>query len=112
MAVRQFDTGAIRDTEEDKEDYVETISWSALKRYAQYMTEKKKKYGEGNFKKGIPASSYERSLVRHLQKYLANKHEGGQTELDQDHLSGMLFNVFGIMHEEEMKKLEPLTPEN
>lgn len=96
----QFTTGAVRDSQEGKEDYIETISWSAFKRYAQYMTGKKKRYGQGNFKKGIPIESYEQSMVRHLQKYLENKYEGGNCEKEEDHLSAVLFNVFGIMHEE------------
>ena len=99
--VRKFKSGAIRDNDQDKEDYIETISWTAFKRYAEYMTGKKKKYGTGNFKKGIPIESYEQSLVRHLQKYLANKYENGQDEVLEDHLSAMVFNLFGIMHEIE-----------
>jgi hypothetical protein len=99
--IREFSTGAIRDTEDDKEDYIETISWTAMRRYAQYMTGKKKKYGEGNFKKGIPIDAYERSLLRHIQKYLANKHEGQNIEKEEDHLSAILFNCFGIIHEEQ-----------
>ena len=105
--MRHFPSGSIRDSLEGKEDYIETISWRAFKRYAQYMTSKKKKYGSGNFHKGIFDSSYEGSLVRHLQKYLSNKHERGQVEKDEDHLSGIIFNVFGLMHNEEMRKDEP-----
>lgn len=101
--ITQFSTGAIRDTQEGKEDYVETVSWTALKRYAQYMTGKKTKYGVGNFKKGIPIENYEQSLARHVQKYFANKYEKGDVETDQDHLSAIVFNVFGIMHEEGRK---------
>lgn len=100
---RTFESGAIRDKEDGKEDYIETISWSAFKRYAQYMTGKKAKYGAGNFKKGIPTESYERSMVRHLQKYLVNKYEGGTVEKEEDHLSAIVFNVFGILHNEETK---------
>lgn len=96
----QFATGAVRDSQEGKEDYIETISWSAFKRYSQYMTGKKKRYGQGNFKKGIPIESYEQSMVRHLQKYLENKYEDGECEKEEDHLSAIVFNVFGIMHEE------------
>jgi hypothetical protein len=101
--MREFKTGAVRDSDDSKEDYIETISWTAFKRYSQYMTGKKKKYGAGNFKKGIPIESYEQSLVRHLQKYLANKYEEGTAEKDEDHISAMVFNLFGIMHEEERK---------
>jgi ribosomal protein L22 len=97
--MRTFKSGSIRDDDDTKEDYIETISWTAFKRYAQYMTSKKKKYGAGNFKKGIPVESYEQSLVRHLQKYLANKYENGDDEKGEDHLSAMVFNIFGIMHE-------------
>lgn len=102
--VRTFKSGAIRDLDDSKEDYIETISWRAMKRYAQYMTKQKSKYGAGNFKKGIPVESYEQSLLRHVQKYLENKYEGGDVEVDFDHLSAMMFNIVGIMHEEGNKK--------
>ena len=103
MAKTKFKSGAVRDIELGKEDYTETISWTAFKRYAQYMTSKKSRYGSGNFKKGIPIESYERSLIRHLQKYMANKYEGGDVEKSEDHLAAIVFNVFGIMHEEARK---------
>jgi len=98
--MRKFATGAVRDDADGKEMYAETISWTALKRYAQYMTKKREKYGAGNFKKGIPIESYEDSLMRHVQKYLANKYEDGDTEKDEDHLAAIVFNALGIMHEE------------
>ncbi len=97
---RQFKTGAVRDSEEGKVDFIETISWTAFNRYAQYMTGKKSKYGDGNFKKGMDIESYERSLMRHIDKYLRNRYEGGADEPDEDHLSAAVFNLFGILHEE------------
>jgi hypothetical protein len=103
--IRKFLSGAIRDNDDTKEDYIETISWKAMKRYAQYMTGKKKKYGAGNFKKGITDNSYEQSLLRHIQKYLSNKHELGNCEVEEDHLSAIVFNVFGLIHNEEMRKI-------
>lgn len=103
-AIREFKTGAIRDVDTSKPDFIETISWTAFRKFGEYMTSKKSKYGSGNFKKGIPIESYEQSLVRHLQKYLENKYEGGQQEITEDHLSAMVFNIFGIIHEEERKK--------
>lgn len=98
--ITKFETGAIRDAQDGKEDYVETISFTALRRYAEYMTGKKKKYGQGNFKKGIPIESYEASLMRHVQKYYANKYENQGLEPNEDHLAACVFNIFGIMHEE------------
>lgn len=102
---RQFKTGAIRDSDDTKEDYIETISWTAFKRYAQYMTSKKQKYGSGNFKKGIYDLSYEQSMIRHVQKYMSNKYENGFIEKEEDHLSAILFNVFGLLHNDEQRKI-------
>lgn len=107
--VTQFNTGAIRDSQEGKPDFVETISWTAFNRFAKYMTSKKEKYGSGNFKKGIPIDSYEKSLVRHIDKYFRNKYEDGDDEKGEDHLSAIVFNVFGIMHEEG-RQHENVTP--
>lgn len=102
----KFSSGAIRDSQEGKPDFIETISWSAFNRYARYMTSKKKKYGQGNFKKGIEDWSYEQSLVRHVDKYMRNKHENGNDEKNEDHLSAIIFNVFGLMHNDEQRKLK------
>jgi len=105
MKKRKFKTGAVRDTDENKEDYIESISWLTLRRYALYMKSKEKKYGRGNWIKGIPIEEYEKSLVRHLQKYISNKYYGTKIEEEEDHLSAMLFNLQGLIHEEEKKKL-------
>jgi hypothetical protein len=99
----KFKTGAIRIIE-GKEDYVETISYLALKRYAEYMTNKAKVYGRGNWRKGIPIESYEQSLMRHVQKYFANKYDNANLEPEEDHLSAILFNLQGLIHEEEKLK--------
>lgn len=99
-----FSTGAKRDVSENKEDYIESISWIALKRYADYMKSNENRYGRGNWLKGIPQESYERSLMRHLQKYLANKYNDGKFEPDVDHLAAALFNLQGLMHEQEKTK--------
>ncbi len=103
--VTKFKTGAIRDSQDGKPDFVETISFTAHHRYAKYMTSKKAKYGAGNFKKGIDIESYERSLLRHVDKYFRNKYENGDDEKNEDHLAAIRFNVDGIMFEEEMIKI-------
>lgn len=104
--LKKFPSGAIRTGEDGKADYVDTISWTAMERYAQYMTGKKKMVGKGNFKHGVPIPYYERAAVRHWQKYLINKYERGNIETNVDHLAAMLFNIIGIIHEEEMAKLK------
>ena len=104
--VRTFESGAIRDSLEGKESYVESISWLTMKRYAQYMTKAASKYGRGNWIKGIPAESYEDSLIRHIQKYLSNKYYGTEVEPEVDHLSAALFNLQGLIHNEEVTKID------
>jgi len=104
MSLTRFATGAIRDSWVGKTDFLETISFTAHERYARYMTSKQPKYGKGNFKKGIDIVSYEKSLLRHVDKYFRNKYEWGNDEPNEDHLAAMRFNVDGIMFEEEMIK--------
>ena len=104
MKITRFKTGAIRDSSEGKVDFVETVSFTAHERFARYMTGKKKKYGVGNFKKGILIEYYEQSLLRHINIYFQNKYEHGNFEPKEDHLAAIRFNVDGIMFEEEMKK--------
>ena len=99
--MRKFKSGSIRDSDLDKPDFIETVSWTAFRKFGEYMTGKKSRYGAGNFKKGIPIESYEQSLVRHLQKYLENKYENGNQEREEDHISAIIFNACGILHEQE-----------
>lgn len=101
--ITTYETGAIRETV-GKVDLVEGVSWLAMNRFATYMTGLQTKYGRGNWKKGIPIEDYERSLARHLTKYLAHKYDGVDLEPGWDHLSAIMFNVMGILHEEEKAK--------
>lgn len=107
--LRKFSKGAVRDSDDNKENYIESISWLALRRYAFYMKECEKKYGKGNWKKGIPVDSFEESLLRHIQKYLMKKYDGIDVEPDCDHLSAALFNLQGLIHEEEKLKYEKIS---
>lgn len=100
-----FESGAKRHSGEGKPDFIDAISWTALRRYVGYMDSKKSKFGDGNFKKGLPIENYEKALIRHLDKYLRNKYEKGNDEKEQDHLSAIVFNTMGIIHEEEQSKL-------
>lgn len=111
--ITQFKTGAIRDAQDGKPDFVETVSQLANWRFAQYMTGKKKKYGVGNFKKGIPKQSYLESLSRHVVKMLAlldcekyGMPVADWMEPNEDHAAAIRFNIDGFMHEEEVEKLK------
>jgi dATP/dGTP diphosphohydrolase len=109
--ITTFTSGAIRDSQEGKPDFIETTSPWADWRYAQYMTGKKKKYGQGNFKKGITRESYLTSLARHVVKLRAledcktfNLLVEDWMEPDEDHAAAIRFNIDGLMHQEEVEK--------
>lgn len=105
MKHRTFKSGAIRDVDDGKENYVESLSWIALGRFAKYMNRVSVKYGEGNWIKGIPQEEYEKSLLRHIQKYFSAKYNGVDVEPEIDHLSAAFFNLQGLMHEQEKQKV-------
>src|SRR5438105_8194950 len=67
---RSFDSGATRNDDSEQLDYEGFISPVALKMYAEYMHKHRyQKDGSvrasDNWQKGIPATSYLKSLVRH-----------------------------------------------
>ena len=104
---RVFESGAIRNVDTNKVNFVESLSFLALKRYSTYMRSKQDQMGEGNWKKGIPIKEYEKSLLRHLNQYFGNKYEGMNDEPDCDHLSAAFFNLQGLIHEiEKLSKNE------
>lgn len=90
---REFDTGAVRDMQEGKGRF-DLVPPLALMRLARHYEAGAKKYGERNWEKGIPNSSFIDSAIRHMMQYLAG-------DRSEDHLAAAAFNVFGIMHFEE-----------
>lgn len=98
----EFNTGAVRDTNEGKGRF-DLISPIALKRLAQLYERGAAKYGPRNWEKGIPLWRYLDSAERHLNDYKA----GDRAE---DHLIAVAWNIFGYIHTEQLiqdKKLPP-----
>lgn len=87
-----YESGAVRDTNEGKIRY-DLLPIECLKRLAEHYTKGAKKYDDNNWKKGIPTKRFIESAWRHWGEYLL-----GETE--EDHLSALVFNVFGIMYNE------------
>ena len=87
-----YESGAVRDTNEGKIRY-DLLPIECLKRLADHYTKGAKKYDDNNWKKGIPTDRFIESTWRHWAEYLL-----GETE--EDHLSAIVFNVFGIMFNE------------
>ena len=104
-AMRTFETGATRDTDEGKPSYVSYLSPLALKSFGEYMLEHElQPNGErrepGNWKRGMPKQAYLESHFRHLID-LWLIHDGYESEARESiikALNAMLFNTFGYLH--------------
>lgn len=101
---QEFDTGAVRDTQDDKPRF-ELIPVGPLTRVAELYARGAKKYGDRNWQKGIPDDRVYASLLRHVYAAM----EGDVTE---DHLAAVVFNVFALMYYQENTtvKLTPAQP--
>lgn len=100
---QEFNTGSVRDTEENKGDY-SLLPWIALRRLAIHYQVGAKKYSKHNWRKGQPLSRYFSSAMRHLTKWFL-----GWT--DEDHLAACLWNVCAILETEEMLRRHKLPAE-
>jgi hypothetical protein len=107
-SIREFETGATRDTNEGKLDYEGFISPLALRRYAEYM-HKHRVQADGNLRdsdnwqKGIPVEVYRKSLTRHfMDTWYILRGWADYTDAGEDIeelLCAMLFNTMGLLHE-------------
>ena len=108
--IRQFETGATRDTDEGKYDYEGFYSPLVMERYAEYMNKhRKQSNGElrdsDNWQKGIPLNTYMKSGFRHFFDWW-KEHRGLYTKDGiEDALCALLFNVQGYLHEILKRKL-------
>lgn len=112
--LRQFSTGATRDTAEGKLDYVRALSPIVLERYVQYLA-KHREQPDGslrdfdNWKKGLPIDESLSSLGRHLidvwkmlQGFKAFDNHG-ECNID-DTLCAIIFNASTMLHERLIKQ--------
>jgi len=90
----KFETGSQRDIRTGKGRF-DLISPFALKRLAKWYELGSQKYGDRNWEKGQPLSRFLDSALRHLNDY----HQGLE---DEDHLMAAAWNIFAIVHGEEM----------
>ena len=102
--IRQFGTGATRDTDEGKYDYEGFLSPLVIERYGQYMN-KHRKQSDGNLRdsdnwqRGIPKQAYIKSGWRHFIDWW-KEHRGIPTKDGiEEALCALLFNVSGYLHE-------------
>ena len=108
--MRKFKTGATRDNDEQKLNYIGSLSPLVLRRFAQFMRDhnikgSKLKRDEANWKKGMPKQSYMESKARHyVDTWLT--YEGYENWDIEDLLCADLFNTMGHLHEILVEKLK------
>lgn len=115
-AIRQFDSGATRDTSKNKLEPFGFISPLALFRFSEYM-HKHRLQSDGslrasdNWKKGMPIPVYVHSLIRHVFDFwlvmsgLRPRFDPHTTD-PQEIACAILFNVQGFLHEVVQKGLD------
>jgi len=102
--MREFDTGATRDTDEGKLDFEGFLSPTVLQRYAEYMHENRiqadgKLRDSDNWQKGIPQEAYVKSAWRHFFAFWTAWRRNDREAGVQD-ACALLFNIMGWLHEE------------
>jgi len=118
--MRQFDTGATRNSIEGKLSYFRALSPAVLRRYVQYL-DKHRTQADGNlrdfdnWKRGIPKDIYMDSLLRHVHDtwlmFLGHASSGQSCGME-DLLCAILFNASGLLFEllvesGESREIEP-----
>jgi len=111
--MRQFETGATRDTDEDKLDFEGFLSPLAVEAFAMYMHHHRKQADgklrdSDNWQKGIPRSEYMKSMFRHFMD-LWKAHRGVGSADKVESLCALWFNVQGYLLE-ELKSLNTGDP--
>lgn len=113
--MREFDTGATRDSDHDKLDFEGFLSPLAVEAYAKYLNAHRVQANghlrdSDNWQKGIPFAVYMKSLWRHfhamwkLHRMMVWGRPVAEADLDEA-IGGVLFNAFGYWHELKMMHL-------
>ena len=112
--IRQFETGATRDSDKDKFDYEGFLSPIVLQAYGEYMHKHRlqpdgKLRDSDNWQKGMPKSEYMKSTFRHFMDVWLEHRGYKSRDGIKDALCGLIFNsmgyLFEILKEEGKQKL-------
>ena len=113
--MRKFETGATRDSDEDKLDFEGFLSPRVLIRFAEYMHKNRvqsdgKLRASDNWQKGIPIREYMKSKWRHFmgtwKLYRLGLCSSKNTKSIEESLCAELFNTMGMLHEILTKREE------
>lgn len=89
---------AVREPSIGKGRY-DLVSPFATRRLAEWYELGAQKYADRNWEKGMPFSRYIDSAKRHLDKFIMGME-------DEDHLAAAAWNIFAIMHHQELGQME------
>lgn len=114
--MREFESGATRDTNEGKLSYVKGLSPIVLRRYLEYL-DAHRTQADGNrrtfdnWKNGICKDVYLDSLGRHnMDVWLLcdgfSVEDNHGPVIIEDALCGILFNTMGMLHELLTKEID------
>lgn len=87
---QEFSTGSRRDSQDGKARF-SLVPSGPLTRLAMHYTNGARKYGDGNWMLGQPASQFIDSMGRHFEAVKLGK-------LDEDHLAAVAWNAFALMY--------------
>jgi len=110
--IRQFKTGATRDTDTGKPDFDGFLSPLTLRRYGEYMHRHRVQpdgslRDSDNWQRGIPLDAYMKSAFRHFLDAWS-EHRGVKTEAGlEESLCALIFNASGYLHEILKAKRKP-----
>lgn len=103
-ARHQFDSGMVRDTQENKTLFHLLFDGPMYDRWAEHLTKGAQKYSEGNWLKAEGEAELRRfraSAARHFRQWMRG-------DTDEDHAAAVFFNING--HEYVKSKLKEPKP--
>ena len=112
--MREYDSGACRDDNENKPTYESFLSPLVIKEFGKYM-QRHRYQADGevrdgdNWQKGIPTEDYMDSLLRHVMDVWLH-HRGYPEQAEEDlkeALCAILFNTQGILFNTLLEGMEP-----
>jgi hypothetical protein len=102
--MRNFETGATRNDDNDKLDYEGFLNPLVLEAFGQYMHKHRlqadgKLRASDNWQKGIPQQEYLKSLIRHVMDVWIDSRKGSVDAVTVETLCAVLFNTQGMILE-------------
>lgn len=92
-----FDSGMLRDTEDEKVSYDLIFDGPMLERWAVHLTKGAKKYAKRNWMNANSEKELDRfrsSAIRHFVQWLRG-------DTDEDHAAAIIFNLNGVEYVKE-----------